>query len=376
MGIILKGISKSYNGRAVLKNLNLEINQGEFHVLLGPSGGGKTTTLSIMAGLIKPDSGSVFIGKRDVSSLSSDKRRIGFVFQGHALFPHLTVFENIAYGLRLRKIKKQEIKRRVDYYLNGVSIAKEKDKFPRQLSGGQKQRVALVRALVIEPEALLMDEPMSSLDAMTKETVRDELKSIQQKTGVTTVYVTHDQNEAAFFGDRVSVLNDGRLEQIDSPSELFHHPRTEFVASFVGIKNILKVSLIGTNNRKAVVLINNDGLEHPIRIRVKNYPVFKKRKTMNLCIHPEKLTLERKGETSKSSLNRIRGKIVNRTNNGNGHRAMVDIGGMILHAAIPTDFYCNVYENVWICFALDAPHPICGKKSRAPEIERECFSMA
>ncbi len=376
MGIILKGISKSYDGQTVLKNLNLEINQGEFHVLLGPSGGGKTTTLSIMAGLIKPDSGSVFIGKRDVSSLSSDKRRIGFVFQGHALFPHLTVFENIAYGLRLRKIKKQEIKRRVDYYLNGVSIAKEKDKFPRQLSGGQKQRVALARALVIEPEALLMDEPMSSLDAMTKETVRDELKSIQQKTGVTTVYVTHDQNEAAFFGDRVSVLNNGKVDQIDSPSELFHHPRTEFVAGFVGIKNILKVSLIGTNNREAVVLINNDGLEHPIRIRVKNYPVFKKRKTMNLCIHPEKLTLERKGETSNSSLNRIRGKIVNRTNNGNGHRAMVDIGGMILHAAIPTDFYCNVNENVWICFALDAPHPICGKKSRAPEIQRECFSMA
>jgi len=376
MGIILKGISKSYDGQTVLKNLNLEINQGEFHVLLGPSGGGKTTTLSIIAGLIKQDSGSVFIGKRDVSSLSSDKRRIGFVFQGHALFPHLTVFENIAYGLRLRKIKKQEIKRRVDYYLNGVSIAKEKDKFPRQLSGGQKQRVALARALVIEPEALLMDEPMSSLDAMTKERVRDELKSIQQKTGVTTVYVTHDQNEAAFFGDRVSVLNNGKVDQIDSPSELFHHPRTEFVASFVGIKNILKVSLVGTNNREAVVLINNDGLEHPIRIRVKNYPVFKKRKTMNLCIHPEKLTLERKCETSNNSLNRIRGKIVNRTNNGNGHRAMVDIGGMILHAAIPTDFYCNVNENVWICFALDAPHPICGKKSRAPEIQRECFSMA
>ena len=237
MGIILKGISKSYNERAVLKNLNLEINHGEFHVLLGPSGGGKTTILSIIAGLIKPDNGSVFIGSRDVTSLSPDKRRIGFVFQDHALFSHLTVFENIAYGLRLRKIKEQEIKSKVDYYLNGVNIVKEKDKFPRQLSGGQKQRVALARALVIEPEVLLMDEPMSSLDAMTKEAVQNELKSIQKKTGITTIYVTHDQDEAAFFGDRVSVLNNGKMDQIDSPLELFHHPRTEFMASFVGIKN-------------------------------------------------------------------------------------------------------------------------------------------
>jgi molybdate transport system ATP-binding protein len=376
MGIILKGISKNYNGRTVLKNLNLKINQGEFHVLLGHSGGGKTTTLSVMAGLIKPDSGSVFIGKRDVSSLSPDKRKIGFVFQDHALFPHLTVFENIAYGLRLRKIKKQEINRRVNYYLNVVNIAKEKDKFSLQLSGGQKQRVALARAMVIEPEVLLMDEPMSSLDTMTKETIQDELKTIQQKMGVTTVYVTHNQREAMVLGDRVSVLNNGRLEQIDSPSELFHHPKTEFVARFVGMKNILNVSQIGINKREAAVLINNDGMEHPIRIRVKNYPVFEKRKTIDLCIHPEKLTLEREGETSKRNLNRIRGKIINTTNNGNGHRAMVDIGGMILHAAIPTDFYCKVYENVWICFAPDAPHPLCGKKCRDQEIQRKCFSMA
>jgi len=233
MSITLKGISKSYGGQTVLKNLNLEINQGEFHVLLGASGCGKTTILSVMAGLIKPDSGSVSIGSRDITSLSPDKRKIGFVFQDHALFPHLTVFENIAYGLRLRKIKEQEINRKVNYYLSGVSIAKEKGKFPRQLSGGQKQRVALARALVIEPEVLLMDEPMSSLDAMTKEVVRDELKSIQQKTGVTTVYVTHDQDEAVFFGDRVSVLNNGRVDQIDFSLGLFHQPETEFVARFL-----------------------------------------------------------------------------------------------------------------------------------------------
>ena len=375
MGIILKGISKSYDGRAVLKNLNLEINQGEFHVLLGLSGGGKTTALSVMAGLVKPDSGSVLIGARDVTSLSPNKRKIGFVFQDHALFPHLTVFENIAYGLRLRKIKEQEIKRKVDYYLTGVSIAKEKDKFPHQLSGGQKQRVALARALVIEPEVLLMDEPMSSLDAMTKETVRDELKSIQQKIGVTTVYVTHDQDEAAFFGDRVSVLNNGKVDQIDSPFDLFHHPRTEFVARFVGAKNILKVSPVKINSHETTVLINNNGQEQPIRIRVKQYPIFEKGKEINLCIHPEKIILKKENELFDAGLNRIRGKIVNKTNNGNVLKATIDIGGMEMYAAIPKDFFnFNTYEKVWVCFAPDAPHPLCGKKCRAPKFQRRCFN--
>ena len=378
MGIMLKGISKSYNGQTVLKNLNLEINQGEFHVLLGPSGGGKTTALSVIAGLIKPDSGSVFIGKRDVSSLPPDKRRIGFVFQDHALFPHLTVFENIAYGLRLRKIKKQEINRRVNYYLNGVNITKEKDKFPLQLSGGQKQRVALARALIIEPEVLLMDEPMSSLDTMTKETVRDELKSIQQKTGVTTVYVTHDQDEAAFFGNRVSVLNNGKVDQIDSPSDLFHHPRTEFVASFVGVKNILKVSPVKINKHEAAVLINNDCLKRPISIRVKKYPVFEIDKEINLCIHPEKIILKKENEVPGNELpgaglNRIRGKIINKTDSGNSLKVTIDIGGMQLHATTPKNLFdFNIYKNIWVCFAPDAPHPLCGKKYRAPLSERRC----
>ncbi len=282
MSIELKGISKSYNGRTVLKNLNLKINQGEFHVLLGPSGGGKTTTLSVMAGLVKPDRGSVFIGNKDVSNLSPDKRRIGYVFQDHALFPHLTVFENIAYGLRLRKVKKQEIKHRVDYYLERINITNEKNKFPRHLSGGQKQRVALARALVIKPDVLLMDEPMSSLDVMTKEIVQEELKSIQQKTGVTTIYVTHDHNEAGFLGDRISVLDNGKVNQIDSSFELFQNPGTEFRTSFVEVKNILDVSPVKTNSYEATVLINNDGLKYPVKIRVKKYPDVEREKEGNL----------------------------------------------------------------------------------------------
>ena len=374
MGIVLKKISKSYEGRRVLKSLNLEISQGEFHVLLGPSGGGKTTVLSVMAGLIKPDSGSVSIGSRDVSNLSPDKRRIGFVFQELALFPHLTVFENIAYGLRVRRIKEQEINSKVDYYLKKLSITKEKDKFPHQLSGGQKQRVALARALVVEPEALLMDEPMSSLDTMTKEIVRDELKSMQQKTGVTTIYVTHDQDEAAFFGDSVSVLNNGKIDQIDSPLGLFHHPRTEFVARFVGVKNILNVSPVKINKRETTVLINNNGLERPVKIRVKQYPVFEIDKEINLCIHPEKIILKKENELPDITLNRIYGKIIHKTDFGNGLKVTIDAKGMELYATIPKLlFNFKIYENVWVCFHPNAPHPLCGKKCRATVSERRCL---
>ena len=375
MGIALKKISKSYNGRAVLKNLNLEINKGEFHVLLGPSGGGKTTILSVIAGLIRQDTGDVLIGKRNVSNLSPEKRRIGFVFQDYALFPHLTVFDNVAYGLRVKNVEESKINRKVDYYLSKVTIEKEKGKLLHQLSGGQKQRVALIRALITEPEILLLDEPMSNLDALTKETTGNELKSIQQEMEMTTVYVTHNQDEAVLLGDRVSVLNHGKIEQIESPDELFYHPKTKFVARFVGAKNILKARVIEINQHEAVVQVNNEGLDQPVKIRVKKYPIFEKGKEINLCIHPEKISLKRENEAPDANLNRIRGKIVNKTNNGNGLKATIDIGGMDLHAAIPKDLFdFNTYENVWVCFAPDAPHPLCGKKCRAPEAGRKCLN--
>jgi ABC-type Fe3+/spermidine/putrescine transport system ATPase subunit len=374
MGIALKKISKSYNGRAVLKNLNLEINKGEFHVLLGPSGGGKTTILSVIAGLIRQDTGDVLIGKRNVSNLSPEKRRIGFVFQDYALFPHLTVFDNVAYGLRVKNVEESKINRKVDYYLSKVTIEKEKGKFPHQLSGGQKQRVALIRALITEPEILLLDEPMSNLDALTKETTGNELKSIQQEMEMTTVYVTHNQDEAILLGNRVSVLNHGEIEQIESPDELFYHPKTEFVARFVGAKNILKARVIEINQHEAVVQVNNDGLGQPVKIKVKKYPIFEKGKEINLCIHPEKITLKRESEVVNTNLNRIMGKLINKTNNGNGLKATIDIGGMELHAAIPKDLFdFKIHEDVWVCFAPDAPHPLCGKKCRAPETRRKCL---
>ena len=374
MGIVLKKISKSYNGSTILKNLNLEINRGEFHVLLGPSGSGKTTVLSIIAGLTRQDEGDILIGNRNVSDLPPEKRRIGFVFQDNALFPHLTAFDNVAYGLRVRKVKKDGIRRKVDYYLSKVKLEKEKDKFPHELSGGQKQRVALIRALAAKPEILLMDEPMSSLDALTKDTIVNELKSIQQEIGMTTIYVTHNQDEAVLLGDRISVLNHGKIEQNESPDKLFYHPKTKFVARFVGIKNILNVSVIEIKQHDVSMQINHGCSNQPIRIKVKKYPIFEKGKEISLCIHPEKITLKREMKVIDVNSNRIRGKITNKINNGHAIQATIDIGGVMLHATIPKDLFdFKPFEDVWVCFDRDAPHPLCGRRQRTRETERRCL---
>lgn len=376
MKIELKDILKTYKGRTVLENLNLQVNKGESHVLLGPSGSGKTTILSIIAGLVKQDKGDVLIGSRNVSSLPPEKRRIGFVFQDYALFPHLTVFENIAYGLRVKRITENRIKERVGHYLSRINIENEKDKFPHQLSGGQKQRVALARALVTEPEILLMDEPMSSLDPLTKERIGEELKSIQQEIGTTTIYVTHNQEEAVLLGNRVSVLHHGKIEQAEAPDELFSHPKTEFVAYFVGVNNILNVSVVEIKQYEAVVRVCNEELERPVEIRVKKYPILeKKRMDINLCIHPEKITLKKQTGVDDCNLNRIKGKIVNQTHNGNGIKTTVDLGGVMLQAAVPKHLFdFNLHEDVWVCFAPEALHPLCGKRCRAPEAFRKCIN--
>ena len=373
MGIILKSIFKNYNGRAVLKHLNLDVHKGEFHVLLGPSGSGKTTVVSIIAGLIRQDKGDVLIENRNVSRVPPEKRKVGFVFQDYALFPHLSVFDNMAYGLRVQKVKEARISERVGYYLGKVGIEGEKHKFPHALSGGQRQRVALIRALVTEPKILLLDEPMSNLDPLTKDTIADELKSIQREMEITTICVTHNQEEAFCLGDRVSVLNAGKIQQIDAPDELFYHPKTEFVARFVGVENILKADVVHIQQDEALVRVNNEGLAQPFEIRVRKYPIFEKGKEISLCIHPERIVLKKENEAGDVNLNRIRGKIVNRKNNGKAVKATINTDGMELHAAIARNvFDFEVHENVWVCFAPDAPHPLCGKTCRAPERARRC----
>jgi putative spermidine/putrescine transport system ATP-binding protein len=235
----LDQIEVAYAGVTALHPLSLGIQRGEFFCLLGPSGCGKSTTLGVVAGFLPPSSGRVSIDSRDVTVLPPQQRRIGVVFQSYALFPHMTVAENIGYGLKMQKRNGGEVESRIATLLELVRLEGKGKRFPRQLSGGEQQRVAIARALAIEPRILLLDEPLSNLDARLREQMRSELKRIQRTTGVTTVFVTHDQEEAFGIGDRIAVLNQGRLEQLGTPVEIYRHPKTSFVAKFIGRSNCL-----------------------------------------------------------------------------------------------------------------------------------------
>ena len=235
----LKEIKKSFTeGEAVLDNISLEISKGEFITLLGSSGCGKTTTLRIIAGLEQPDAGSVWLDGREVTGLEPNQRDVNTVFQNYALFPHMNVAENIGYGLKLKKVPKSEIRKKVSQMLELVQLEGYERRKPSELSGGQKQRVAIARALVNNPKVLLLDEPLGALDLKLRRQMQLELKKLQQSLGITFIFVTHDQGEALSMSDRVAVFNNGRIEQVDSPRDLYMRPRTPFVAGFVGTSNV------------------------------------------------------------------------------------------------------------------------------------------
>jgi putative spermidine/putrescine transport system ATP-binding protein len=235
----LHGIVKSYGGTRVLHGVDLDIAPGEFVSLLGPSGCGKTTLLRVLAGLEGAEEGTVLLGGGDVSRVPTNRRDIGMVFQSYSLFPHLRVVDNTAFGLRRRGVGTTEAARRALDALALVGLADLADRFPHQLSGGQQQRVALARALVTEPRVLLLDEPLSALDAKVRVQLRDEIRRIQLRLGITTVFVTHDQEEALAVSDRIAVMNSGRIEQIGSPEELYTTPATAEVAAFVGLSSVV-----------------------------------------------------------------------------------------------------------------------------------------
>jgi putative spermidine/putrescine transport system ATP-binding protein len=236
----LQRVSKSYGGGVkAVDDLSLHIREGEFLFLLGPSGCGKTTTLRMVAGFVKPDEGVIAIGGRDISRIPPYGRDLGMVFQSYALFPHMTVAENVAFGLRMRRVSKDEMARRVATTLDMVELGGLGGRYPRQLSGGQQQRVALARAIVIQPKALLLDEPLSNLDAKLRQQMRLELKTLQERLGVTTIFVTHDQEEALVMADRIAVMRDGRIEQLGSPTDLYERPASKFVAHFIGETNFI-----------------------------------------------------------------------------------------------------------------------------------------
>lgn len=255
----LKEIKKSFTeGEAVLDNISLEISKGEFITLLGSSGCGKTTTLRIIAGLEQPDAGSVWLDGREVTGLEPNQRNVNTVFQNYALFPHMNVAENIGYGLKLKKVPKSEIRKKVSQMLELVQLEGYEKRKPSELSGGQKQRVAIARALVNNPKVLLLDEPLGALDLQLRRAMQIELKHLQKKLGITFIYITHDQEEAINMSDRIAVMKDGRIEQIGTPDEIYNHPKTSYVATFVGNANILHGAAESIQGQNAIVKIGND----------------------------------------------------------------------------------------------------------------------
>ena len=241
--VIIKKAVKKYGDFTALNGVDLDIKPGEFFTLLGPSGCGKTTLLRMIAGFNTVDGGEIYFDDRLINRVEAHKRDIGMVFQNYAIFPHLTVAENVAYGLKAKKVPKGEIARRVEEALDLVQIGKLKDRKPNELSGGQQQRVALARAFVIEPSVLLMDEPLSNLDAKLRVQMRTVIKKLQRRLGITTIYVTHDQEEALAISDRIAVMKEGNIMQVGSPEEIYKHPENTFVAGFIGVSNFVECEI-------------------------------------------------------------------------------------------------------------------------------------
>ncbi|MET8076065.1 ABC transporter ATP-binding protein [Streptomyces sp. NPDC005303] len=253
-------LRKTYGGVTAVDEVSMEIAAGEFVTFLGSSGSGKTTTLMMIAGFCEPDSGGIVVGGNDVTRLAPQKRGLGFVFQQYLLFPHMTVWDNVAFPLQLRGVPKAELRRRVGETLEMAGLSAMARRRPRELSGGQQQRVALCRALVYRPPVILMDEPLGALDKKLRDQLQTEIKRIQRELGLTVIYVTHDQEEALVLSDRVAVMRDGRIDQFDTPRELFERPRTPFVADFLGAANFLPGSLEERTSDHVLVRLDTGGL--------------------------------------------------------------------------------------------------------------------
>ena len=318
-GIRLESVTKRYGQEPVVRDVSLEVRPGEFLSLLGPSGCGKTTTLRIIAGFVAPTSGRVFVGDREITDVPAHKRGISLVFQNYALWPHMTVWENIAFGLKLRRFDHAQITKKVDEVLAVTNLRGLENRFPRELSGGQQQRVAVSRALALDPPVLLMDEPLSNLDRKLRVEMRKELKLLQERLGVTTLYVTHDQDEALSMSDRVAIMHEGRVLRTAPPRELYEDPQSEFVASFVGNVNVIDGKILDSESGKTV-FATSDGLELLIArdsSRLPNAPA-------RLVIRPERIVISCAGG---GQANTVRGTVVFAEYFGSGVKFQIEIAG-------------------------------------------------
>ncbi|MEX1108772.1 MAG: ABC transporter ATP-binding protein [Dongiaceae bacterium] len=318
----LDQVSKTFPGGIVaVDNLSLAVREGEFVTLLGPSGCGKTTTLRMIAGFEAPDSGRVFLSGEDVTDLPPYKRRVNTVFQDYALFPHMSVTQNIGYGLRVAGVPREEIQRRVEESLRMVDLLDKRDVRPAALSGGQKQRVGLARALIRNPKVLLLDEPLSALDVKLRDAMQIELKHLHQKLGITFILVTHDQKEALVLSDRVVVMDSGRVVQAGTPAELYDRPATPYVANFIGVSNFVHARIADVSN--GMIVAEAGGLS--LRVRAEGSRAERGNNVL-LAVRPEKAQLLINGAAAPEGSNRIEGRIVDHLFQGNLVRLGIDIG--------------------------------------------------
>ncbi|NSZ17303.1 ABC transporter ATP-binding protein [Agrobacterium vitis] len=314
----IAAVSKSFAANTVVKEFDLPVNKGEFISFLGPSGCGKTTVLRMVAGFETPSSGSIVIDGQDVTKLPPNRRRIGMVFQAYALFPNMNVFDNVAFGLKIAKKPKAEIHSRVMEMLKLIHLDHLAERYPYQMSGGQQQRVALARALAPKPQVLLLDEPLSALDAKIRVSLREEIRQIQRQLGITTVFVTHDQEEALSISDRIVVMNGGRADQIGTPSEIYNHPQTRFVASFVGTLNLIDAKVTDTSSNTILIGDQQISLKKPLGKA--------NGETVTVALRPEAGS---PAEGAKGDV-RISGKVTSSHFLGSVIRTRLDVGGATL----------------------------------------------
>ena len=316
----MQGLSRHYGPVVALDQLDLTVQAGELVALLGPSGCGKTTTLRLLAGLEDADTGQITVGGRDITRWPASKRDMGMVFQAYSLFPHMTVLQNVAFGLRLRRVHASERNRRAREMLELVGLDTQADRYPHQISGGQQQRVALARALAIEPQVLLLDEPLSALDAKVRAQLRDQIRRIQLEVGITTLFVTHDQEEALAIADRVGVMRDGRIEQLAPPTEVYSRPATPFVAEFVGLSNRLAGTVSGgtvTVRGRDLPLVDHSTPPGPV----------------TALVRPEAVTL---ASDSTGEAGPLTGTVIASTFLGATSRVTVDLGDTTILAQLST----------------------------------------
>jgi spermidine/putrescine transport system ATP-binding protein len=338
--IQLSGVYKQFEGSevAVVKNLNLNVRKGEFLTLLGPSGCGKTTTLRMIAGFEQPTSGRVIIDGEDVTDISPHERCVNTVFQNYALFPHMNIFDNIAFGLKMKKVPKTEIKERVSAMLKMIQLEGFEKRMPSQLSGGQMQRVAIARAVINNPKVLLLDEPLGALDQKLRKQMQLELKHLQKRLGITFIFVTHDQEEALTMSDRIVVMREGVIEQLGAPDEIYERPVTRFVADFIGDTNLLEGKVTAIEGGKALLRLGN--IQEFIRISAGSLAVGE---DVSIAVRPERIKLSYSAAAGDSYL---KGNLKDRIYTGTSYKTVIELkDGKLITVHEPVDSHLKLEKN-------------------------------